>query len=1205
MSNDQTPTPAAESATQVVPCRVVGVGASAGGIEAVSQLLHDLPAEVGVALIVVLHLDPTHASSLVDVLARSTKFVVESATTDAAIEAGHAYVIPPNTRLIVENGRLRLLPRPEAPVSNMPVDQLFASLAGELKERAIGVVLSGTGNDGAAGVQAIKQAGGLTFAQDETARFDGMPRSAIATHCVDAVLPPSQIATELARVCEGPTETRIQPPVTDAEDLKRVFVALRESTGVDFSGYKPSTLRRRIGRRIAFNRLATLADYQAFIEHNPVELKALYEDLLINVTGFFRDPGLFEALRSRIFPKLMEGRASDSPIRVWVPGCSSGEEVYSLAICILEYLSASGLEHPVRLFGTDVSDAAIMRARSGVYSEISAADLGSERLKRFFVPTEGGYQIRPDIRDMCVFARQDVTSDPPFSNMDLVSCRNLLIYLGQGLQSRVIAVLHYALKSSGYLILGASEGISTFPGFTLIDGKNRIFAKAPGGSRLMMLDFPGHSAAAGRQAAAQTAPLANHADVNREADRAILARYGVPAVVVTEDMTIVQFRGQTGPFLDPLPGVASLDLFKMAREEIRMDIRAAIDEARQRGEPVQRSGLWMKSADGMQLTDIEVLPVRVPVDGQKVFVILLRTRPIAPSDAVPPAATPEPASRSVEMELRRELGSTREYMRSLIEQLEAGNEELRAANEEVVSSNEELLSTNEELQLAKEELQATNEELATVNEEILERNVEATRINTDLINVLSSAAIPIVLLGRDARIRRFTPSAGKLLNLIATDIGRPITDLKSKLHLPDFTAIVTEVLATSTPFRREVRDDTGHWYECVVRPYVTFDEQKDGAVVSVLDIDAIKTSHIAVAQARGYAETIVDTVRDWLLVLDENLRVRSTNKALLAALRATSEQTIGHSVFELGNRAWDVPALHQLLEQAVRGTGKIADVEIELDVPDAGRRIVAVNGHRLQGQGDQTKNVLLAFHDVTDKVRFAQNQEIHERKLRQLAFDSAVAEEHERRRIAENLHDGIGQALALTEIKLATLQKALGPGSTKDLEDCLGLVRQSIADARTLTFELSPPILYDLGIEAAVSWLADQMREKHGLDVRIEDDGKPKKMDDTVAAMLFRAIRELLMNVLKHARVSNARISMRREGDELTVDVIDNGVGFDIEQSPSGAGFGLFSVREQLTRLGGRLDVTSVPRGGTRSTLRMPLGATATKDGGDATPAGR
>ncbi|MEI8259716.1 MAG: CheR family methyltransferase, partial [Deltaproteobacteria bacterium] len=499
----------------------------------------------------------------------------------------------------------------------MPVDQLFVSLAEELQDRSIGVVLSGTGNDGTAGVQSIKQAGGFTFAQDESARFDGMPRSAISSQCVDAILPPAQIATELARICRTPrAPSAPEALLGDEEHLKGVFAALRDTTGVDFSGYKPSTLQRRISRRLAFNRLGSLAAYREFIEHNPGEVKALYEDLLIHVTGFFRDPGLFDALRTTVFPCLVEARPEDVPIRIWVPGCSTGEEVYSLAICVLEYLSNAGLARSVRLFGTDVSDSTIMRARAAVYTELAVSGVGPERLQRFFVPTEGGYQIRRDIRDMCVFARQDVTSDPPFSNMDLVSCRNLLIYLGQGLQSRVIAVLHYALKNTGYLVLGTSEGIATFPGFTLVDGKNRIFAKAPGAPRLLM-DFPGSGLGAARPLSPRLLPLANQVDVNKEADRAIVARFGVPSVVITEDLTIVQFRGQTGPFLDPLPGVASLDLFKMAREEIRMDLRAAIDEARERGEIVVRKGLWMKSGDGLLRTDVEVLPIRVPVADQK------------------------------------------------------------------------------------------------------------------------------------------------------------------------------------------------------------------------------------------------------------------------------------------------------------------------------------------------------------------------------------------------------------------------------------------------------------------------------------------------------------------------------------------------------------------------------------------------------------
>ncbi len=1066
-----------------MPCRVAGIGASAGGIEAISQLLAALPADLELALVVVLHLDPTHESSLVELLSRTTKLTVEVASSAAPVRPGHVYVIPPNANLTLAGGRLALVQRTASPAPHLPVDQLFASLAEELGDRAIGVVLSGTGSDGTLGSQAIKRAAGVTFAQDASARFDGMPTSAVASGAIDAVLSPPQIAQELARLSRLAPEPGEPPSAVllgDDRELRQLFVALREKIGVDFSGYKPSTLRRRLERRLVRNRMDRLSEYLELLEQSPIEARALYEELLIHVTGFFRDPSVFETLRLTVLPRLLEKRRDDAPIRVWVPGCSSGEEVYSLAICLLEALSEAGRPNPIKLFGTDVSDAAIERARAGIYPESIAADISPTRLKRFFLSTGSGFQIRPDIRDMCVFARQDVASDPPFSNMDLISCRNLLIYLGQGLQGRVIAVLHYALRDNGYLVLGTSESISTFPGFSLVDSKNRIFAKVPGTGRLL-LDFPGRWPSAGRlkleHLPAPTSPL----DLNKEVERAVLARFGAPSVVVTEDLTIVQFRGQTGPFLDPLPGTASLDLFRLAREEIRMELRGAIDEARQSGEPTRRTGLWLRSGKGVQRLTIEV--IRVPVAELRYFLILFQIAPIASGEPGAAEAPTDPAKQDIEVELRRELASTREYLRSVIEQLEASNEELRAANEEVVSSNEELLSTNEELQTAKEELQATNEELTTVNEEVLQRNVEASRTNTDLMNVLSSVEIPIVLLGRGARVRRFTPAAGRLLHLIATDIGRPLTDLKPQIHLPDLERLINEVLENESPQRREVQDDAGHWYEVVVRPYVTLDDRQDGAVVSILDIDALKVSQLAVIEARDVAES-------------------------------------------------------------------------------------------------------------------------KEQKLKQLAFETAATEERERRRIAADIHDRIGQALALVEMKLNVLREALGDADGKDLDDCRRLVVQSIADARTLSFELSPPILYDLGLEAAVSWLSDQMKAEHGLEVHIEDDGQSKPLGETTAALLFRAIRELLMNVLKHARTRVAWVSLRREGEQLVVEVRDEGVGFDLDHAQPGSGFGLFNVRERITRLGGSMEVSALAGHGARVTLRLPLQATTTKGSDHANPAG-
>jgi two-component system CheB/CheR fusion protein len=974
----------------------------------------------------------------------------------------------------------------------------------------------------------------------------------------------------------------------DDQELRRLFVTLREKIGVDFSGYKPSTLRRRLERRLVRNRIDRLPEYLKLLEQSPVEARALYEELLIHVTGFFRDPPVFEALRTTVLPRLLDKRPASVPIRVWVPGCSSGEEVYSLAICLLEALGDAGLENPVKLFGTDVSDAAIERARAGLYPESIASDMSPARLKRFFLSTGSGYQIRPDIRDMCVFARQDVASDPPFSNMDLISCRNLLIYLGQGLQGRVIAVLHYALRDGGYLVLGTSESISTFPGFSLTDSKNRIFARIPGTGRLL-LDFPGRWPSVGKLKIDQLAPPTSPVDLNKEVDRVILARYGTPGVVVTEDLTIVQFRGQTGAFLDPLPGTASLDLFRMAREEIRMDLRSAIDAARQSGEPAQRTALWGTAGKLPQRLTIEVVPVRVPVVDHRYYLVLFQTAPVPAEEKAAAESSPDAARREVESELRRELAGTREYLRSVIEQLEASNEELRAANEEVVSSNEELLSTNEELQTAKEELQATNEELTTVNEEVLQRNIEATRVNTDLINVLSSVEIPIVLLGRGARVRRFTPAAGRLLHLIATDIGRPLTDLKPQIHIPDLDGLIQEVLTHDNPQHREVQDDAGSWYEVVVRPYVTLDDKRDGAVVSILDIDALKASQVAVGEARDFSQSIVDTVREWLLVLDDERRVVAANRTVLQALQATAEETLGRSVFALRGGSWDTPALRRLLDAASQERGVASEAPIELDLPGIGRRYLAVNAHRIEASAPSARRILLALDDVTDEVRVEQTHRSYEQKLKQMAFETAAAEERERRRIAADLHDRIGQALALIDIKLNGLRQSLGGAGGKDLDDCRSLVRQSIVDLRTQSFELSPPILYDLGLEAAVSWLADQMKQDSGLEVHIDDDGEPKPLEETTAALLFRAIREPLLNVLKHAHTGVAWVSLRREGEQLCVQVRDEGVGFDVEQAQPTSGFGLFSVRERISRLGGSVEISTAPGRGVHAELRLPL----------------
>jgi two-component system CheB/CheR fusion protein len=830
---------------------VVGIGASAGGLEAISELLETLSPDPGLAFLLAVHLDPHHKSHLPEILGKLTPLDVREVKEGMPVEVNHVYMIPPNTNMALTDGRLALTPRQSTPGTHMPIDHLFRSLAAVQKSRAVGIVLSGGGTDGALGLQAIKAEGGITFAQDEkSAKHISMPRSAILDGSVDYVLRPSDIARELERIARHPYAREpvpvVEPAPSEEGALTDIISLLRARLGVDFAHYKQTTIKRRILRRMALRGTEHPSEYFRFLQEDPTELQLLYQDFLIRVTQFFRDPEAFEALKERVFPAVVKGRSAGNPIRIWVAGCSTGEEVYSLAIALLEYMESQAEAVPVKILATDLNEFALEKARGGLYLDNIEIDVTPERLRRYFVRQDGYYQISKAIRELCVFSRHNMTSDPPFSRLHLISCRNVLIYMDSVLQKRVLPIMHYALSPEGFLFLGSSESIGSFGDlFGTLDARHRIFTKKPAPSGTM-LDFNAYSTPEGRPARLgreDGAPLWSALDVQKEADRILLARYAPVGVVIDETMTVLQFRGRTAPYLEPAPGMATLDLFRMLREGLMAEVRAAINQAKLEWAPVVREGLRISEGGQTRLVRCEVVPFKVSSAGIRFFLVLFQD--IAEAEGVLPAPAPEAKSGESEqrvLQLQQELFALREYLQSVIEEQESTNEELKSANEEILSANEELQSTNEELQTAKEEAQSSNEELATVNEELRHRNAELARVNNDLVNLLSGVNIPIVMVSRDLRIRRMTPLAEKVFNLIPTDVGRPISDIKSNLRVESLPELITSVIDTLTPYENQVQDGAQHWYSLRIRPYVTLDNKIDGASIVLLDIDSIKRS---------------------------------------------------------------------------------------------------------------------------------------------------------------------------------------------------------------------------------------------------------------------------------------------------------------------------------------------------------------------------
>jgi two-component system CheB/CheR fusion protein len=991
------------------PFPIVGIGASAGGLEAFIELLKHLPEKTGMAYVLVQHLDPKHSSALQEILSRATKIPVTEVTEGVTVDPDHIYVIPANTNMSLSDGVLRLAARILVQGQHMPINYFLNSLAVQRGEQAIAVILSGTASDGTEGCAAVKTAGGITFAQEErSAKYASMPRNAINSGCVDFVMPPAEIARELVRIGRHPYLRHPSAPKEEEEsstaegkELDAVLALLQKATGVDFAHYKQSTMQRRITRRMVLHQVESLKEYLRFIKRNPQEIDQLYRDILIHVTGFFRDPESFVALGRVAFPNIFKDRsAHDWPVRVWVPGCSTGEEVYSIVICLLEYVWEQDRTLPLaqagnkmlQVFATDLSDPALERARMGLYSESAVAGVSRERLKRFFSRTEGGYQINKSVREMCIFARQNVTKDPPFSNLDLVSCRNLLIYLAPVLQKRVIPMLHYALKPGGYLLLGGSENLTGFEDyFTLVDKKNKLYQKKKSGARLITYFSPSTYTAGRSESEPPGQPEPGIVSVESEVQRLLLNRYVPAGIVVNSDMEIVQFRGKTGAYLEPPHGQPSFNLTKMAREGLLVDLCAALNQAKRENLPARREGVHVQSNGGTREVDIEVIPVRGGTAQDRFYAIVFQEAPNR--ESTPPKAKEQPGKKTGATALERERDRAvqegkqlREELQALIEDHETTLEEFKSANEEVLSANEELQSTNEELETAKEELQSTNEELTTLNEELQNRNAELTLANNDLLNLFANANVPVVILGNDLHIRRFTPPAQKLLNLLPGDVGRRIREIRPNVDIDSVEQLAREAIENATAQEREVRDvQDGGWHMLRVRPYKTFENRIDGAVISFQDITAFKRE---LELARKYADAVIENAREPTLVLDGDLRVTVANQAFYRDFNVSPAETEGRLLYELGSGEWNVARLRQLLDHIAKDNSRVDDFEVQHDFPGLGLRTMLLNARRIEPEQGKPM-ILLAIEGVSEKSQYLEALK-RQAALLDLAHDAVI-----------------------------------------------------------------------------------------------------------------------------------------------------------------------------------------------------------------------
>lgn len=1012
-SGQAMPAPPYVNTPDVFP--IVGLGASAGGLEAFSEFLKQLPEKSGMAFVLVQHLDPKHGSALREILSRTTGIPVVEVKDGVSVAPDHIYVIPANRNMAIDGRLLRLAERTLVRGQHMPIDYFFQSLARDLGERAIGVILSGTGSDGTIGCEAIKAAGGIIFAEDpKSARYDSMPRSAISAGCADFVLSPKDIVKELLRVGKHPyllrtaAEKELAAGMAQEGEWSALLSLVHEATGVDFPHYKQSTLQRRVKRRMVLHKFKKLKDYLRYIKNNPSEILELYKDLLIHVTGFFRDAEAFEAMREHVLPNiLLHRKPADEPVRIWVAGCSTGEEVYSVAIVLFEYLRKQAQRFPVsalsneeiQIFATDISDSALERARAGLYSEAAVSKVSPERLKHFFLRMDGGYRINKQIRDVCVFARQNVVKDPPFSNLDLISCRNLLIYLAPELQKRVISALHYGLKPDGYLILGGSESLGPFADhFTLIDKKYKIYQKKRTSARLVTYFTDPDYLSRRLEETRPPRPAASVFTVEKEVERLLASRYLPPSIVVNEQMEIVQIHGRTGAFLEPAMGHPTFSLSRMAREGLLIDLRSALNRAKKENKTVRKEGVSVKSNGGRREVDLEVIPLQGQGSKERFYVIVFRDPvPVTPAHAGKKLLGRKGQAKTLAL-LRenerqsREVAQLREQLQPLIEEHETTLEEFKSANEEILSANEELQSTNEELETAKEELQSSNEELTTLNQELQNRNIELSAANNDLLNLFANVNIPVVMVGNDLRIRRFTPPAEKLLNLIPSDIGRRLGEIRPNIDMENLEVVVRETIDTATLQEREVRENGGTWHMLRVRPYKTWENKIDGAVVSFQDIDALKRN---LEQARIYANTLFENSRESILQLDGSLRVIGANPVFFRTFGTKAGEIEGRYFHQLADGRWNIPKLRTFLSDILANHSRMDNFEARLNLPGLGERFMTLNAWPVEPQPG-ARQILLTIDDVTEKRK---HQEAIRRQsaVLELAHDAVIVHDLEGR----------------------------------------------------------------------------------------------------------------------------------------------------------------------------------------------------------------
>jgi len=1198
---------------------IVGLGASAGGIQALQTFFDNMPPDTGMSFVVVMHLSPDHESNLAQILQRHTALTMVQVAEPTRIEPNCVYVIPPNMHLIVHNGRLQLSEQQQPTGRRIVIDLFFRSLSQAYGPRAVAIVLSGTDSDGAIGIKHIKEQGGLTIAQDPSeAEFNSMPRSAIATGMIDWVLP---VAAMPARLCdllsneeklhvppEEPEESGngqgrdknsggplTVPQVRDDSDesaLLEVLHYLRSQLGHDFTHYKRATVLRRLARRLQVNLLENISAYLEFMKSNPAEAVALVHDLLISVTNFFRDSDAFTALEQHI-PQLFAGKSASDQVRVWVAGCATGEEAYSIAILLAEH--ARRLETPpsVQVFATDLDDDVIQVGRAGSYSSSIEADVSEERLRTFFHKEQGRYRIRKEIRELILFSAHDLLKDSPFSRLDLISCRNLLIYIKREAQEAISAVFHFALKPGGLLFLGGSESLGDGHAlFAPLDKHNRIYVRrsVPRPSWQIPVLPPAAQIRSNRPAASRPRYIAGFArthvledsDVPTER-RAImlgdlhlslLEQFAPPSVVINDNYDVLHLSEGAGRFLNFVAGEATTNLLKVVHPALRVELRTALFRATKDDDSVTIERIEIEYEGKARHLNVHVRPGKKLEAQERLILVVFELLPADSELPKSPAVSPEWVSHH----LAEENQHLKDQLSSTIEQYEGSVEELKASNEELQAINEEMRSASEELETSKEELQSINEELTTVNQELKSNIDQLGRANSDLQNLMASTDIGTIFLDRSLRVKRFTPGVKAFFNLIDSDIGRPLSNITHKLTYPDLQADADSVLHDLRRTEREVRGQD-QWFLVRLLPYRTVDDRIDGVVMNFIDITERKQAEEALAKAQANLDVALQAAEMGIWTVDLVTQETSTN------LR--HRQIFGHIdpafVWQPDTtRERVVPDDQSKLDRAFAHAleNGILDVQFRVKWDDGSIHWVYDRGHVVYDEAGKPLTLAGVSLDITER------KEAEERRLR---FERDATLRNERDRMGRELHDTLAQAFTAIKLQLDAAEQDLSDSPNLVLQKVVRareIAMASLQEARLAIQALRSEHLSNAGLDTALERMVGLATTPLETTVRWQRKGRRYTIDPATENELYRIAQEALTNALRHAAAANITIELVYAARELRLRIADDGKGFDAANIT--VGFGLSGMRERAHRIGAELKITSARDSGTEISVVMP-----------------